>query len=82
MNYSRLSGELEPDETVGFGDVTPGISAQRTESEEQTGLQESAAEVGDTAETGGSSDSALGITSERLDPTEGEVDTTPLARRD
>lgn len=81
MNIQALPGDSAPDQTVGFGDVTPRASVQWSESEEQVGVQDSAPAVGDISEAEQRSDSAQGITNHRRRPAEGEVDTTPLARR-
>lgn len=81
MSIQALPGDSAPDQTVGFGDVTPGASVQWSKSEEQAGVQDSAPTIGGISEAEQRSDSAQGITNQRRRPAEGEVDITPLARR-
>jgi hypothetical protein len=81
MSIQALPGDSGTDQTVGFGDVTPRASVQGSESEEQRGVQDSTPAIKDISEAEQRSDSAQGITSQRRRPAEGEVDTTPLARR-
>jgi hypothetical protein len=81
MNSQALPGDSGIDQTVGFGDVTPRTSVQGSESEEQRGVKDGTPAIRDVSEAEQRSDSTQGITSQRRRPGEGEVDTTPLARR-
>jgi hypothetical protein len=71
----------QPDETVAFGDVSPSATSSRESfSEAETGLRDSARNLGEAKADEGE-DVSRGITRERAPRAEGDVVTTPLSQR-